>query len=49
MCIPVNDQSVNSYIERPRAHPMIIPGRKRPAGTFVPYVVIVSRYQTKRK
>ena len=27
------------------AQPMIIPGKNRPAGTFVPYVVIVSKYQ----
>lgn len=25
---------------------MIIPGKKRPAGTFVPYVIIVQKYQT---
>ena len=25
---------------------MIIPGRKRPDGTFVPYVTIVQKYQT---
>lgn len=33
----------------PRAQPMIIPGRKRPAGTKVPYVVIVKKYQIIKK
>lgn len=32
----------------PRAQPMIIPGKKRPAGTLVPYVVMVKKYQTEK-
>ena len=30
------------------AHPIMIPGKKRPAGTQTPYVVIVKRYQIMR-
>ena len=33
----------------PRVHPIIIPGKKRPDGTFVPYVVIVKKYHTAKK
>lgn len=33
----------------PRAQPRIIPGKKRPAGTLVPQVMQVKKYQTKKK
>jgi len=29
----------------PKEHPIKIPGKKRPAGTAVPYVITVSIYQ----
>ena len=37
--------SATTKINFPRAQPMMIPGKKIPAGTFVPYVVIVNKYQ----
>lgn len=32
----------------PSEHPIRIPGRKRPAGTAVPYVIIVKMNQIKK-
>jgi len=33
----------------PTAQPIIIPGKKRPAGTFTPYVMANKMYQHKKK
>jgi len=33
----------------PKAQPIIIPGKKRPAGTQTPYVVTVKKYQMQKK
>ena len=33
----------------PNEHPIKIPGKKRPAGTAVPYVIIVNKYQMIKK
>ena len=35
-------------IMRPREHPIKMPGKNRPAGTAVPYVMIVIRYQIRK-
>jgi hypothetical protein len=34
---------------RPIEQPMRMPGRKRPAGTIVPYVTTVKEYQMRKK
>lgn len=41
--------SAKMKINFPKAQPMMIPGRKIPAGTNVPYVTMVNKYQMHMK